>query len=218
MFSTDEPRIGFILGTGPSLTQQQIEAIAPYRKFGANLTYRLGVDVALGCNWQFWDTYYSDAVKHGGMLWTTRKESAEKYEKLNYIEERWEPGLSVDQNYVCAHHGSGPQVLNLAYHYGVRVFCLLGWDMRYPGKVTDRRYNGLRHYFGEYPKHLQHWPKTGDNGEFTGLIKEMETIRPKDYGIKIINCTEGSALKCFPMMSLSRFLSEYQNDLEWYTG
>lgn len=180
------------------------------RKFGANLTYRLGVDVALGCNHQFWRHYESDAARYVNVArWTTRPELRGVYPWLRYIEERWEPGLSTDRRYICAHHGSGPQVLNLALHYGCEVMLLIGWDMRFSGKVDNRTYQAPRHYFGEYPEPLQHWPRTGPNGEMTGLIREMETIDPADYGIEIVNCTPGSALRHFPALPLEKAVERY---------
>lgn len=210
LFPEGRPRVGLIVGTGPSLTIAQLHLAAHLPKFGANLAYRLGVDVALGCNWQFWEHYKDDAAKYVNVAkWTTRPELRGKYPWLHYIEERWEPGLSVDKSWICAHHGSGPQTVNLALHYGCEVMLLVGWDMRYSGKVSDREYLGERHYFGEYPEPLQHWPRTGPNGEMTGLIAEMESIVPSDYGIEIINCTPGSAMRCFPMMPLEEALSRY---------
>lgn len=196
-----------IVGTGPSLTPEVIQTIkgSGLPLFGCNNAFKLGLDVHLACNWQWWDTYWNEIKDDPCEKWTPRKESAEKY-GINYIEERWEPGLSKDRSYICAHHGSGPQIVNIAYNYGVKRMILVGWDMRYPGKRTDREYTEKRHYFGEYPQNLQHWPRTGPNGELTGLIKEMETIKPEDYGIEIINCTPGSAMKCFPYQSLSECL------------
>lgn len=209
LFRGHEPRIGVIYGTGPSLTPEIIEQTSHLRRFGANLTYRLGVDVVLGCNSQFWDHYYDDSLQYDCQRWTTRPIAKQGvWPEVSYIEERWEDGLSTDLAYICAHHGSGPQVVNLAMHYGCKVMLLVGWDMRYPGKVSDREYTGNRHYFGEYPKELQHWPRTGPNGELSGLIREMETINPSDYSIEIYNCTPGSAMKCFPFRSLSGYLSD----------
>lgn len=191
-----------IIGTGPSLTDSQLEQVSHLRKFGVNNAFRLGLDVHLACNWQWWDRYWPEISDYDCYKWTPRLASAENY-GLNYIEERWEDGLSTDPSYICAHHGSGPQIVNLALHYGIKKMILIGWDMRYPGKVNNRQYTGKRHYFGEYEKELQHWPRTGPNGELAGLIKEMETIYPEDYGIEIINCTPGSAMTCFPMGELS---------------
>jgi hypothetical protein len=74
--------------------------------------------------------------------------------------------------------------------------------MRFPGKITDRNYTEPRHFFGEDELTKTHWPKTDPNGDLGGLIKEMETIIPSDYGIEIINATPNSAMTCFPMMSL----------------
>jgi len=210
LFSEDSPRVGIILGTGPSLTTKDINIVKDWQSegkcklFGCNNTYKLGLDVHLACNWQWWDHYWHDIKHYDCDKWTPRKESADKY-SINYIEERWEGGLSTDNSYICAHHGSGPQIVNIALHYGVKVMLLLGWDMRYPGKVTDREYKEQRHYFGEYPKELQHWPRTGADGSLDGLIKEMETIKPEDYGIQIINCTPNSAMTCFDFGELKEY-------------
>ena len=204
---------GVIVGTGPSLTDKQLKAVEHLPKFGVNNAFKLGLDVHLACNWQWWDRYWDEIKDYPCDKWTPRKESAEKY-GINYIEERWEPGLSADKSYICAHHGSGPQIVNIALHYGIKKMILIGWDMKYPGKVTDKHYTGKRHYFGEYPKELQHWPRTGPNGELAGLIREMETINPSDYGIEIVNCTPNSAMTHFPFRSLSGYL----NDLERSKG
>lgn len=201
LFSENEDRTGIIIGTGPSLTKKQLDKVDKYRKFGVNNAFRLGLDVHLACNWQWWDEYWHEIKNYDCHKWTPRIESAEKY-GINYIEEIWQPGLSKDKQFIHAHHGSGPQIVNVALHYGVKRMILIGWDMRYPGKVNDRQYTGKRHYFGEYPQNLQHWPRTGPNGELAGLIKEMETIKPEDYGIEIINCTPGSAMTCFQMDDL----------------
>ncbi|MFV1983008.1 MAG: hypothetical protein ACC657_05645 [Thiohalomonadales bacterium] len=205
LFSENEPRIGIIIGTGFSLTIEQIQQVRHLKLFGINKAYQFDVDVMLACNSEFWDHYWFDIAKYKCHKWTPRLNSAKKY-NLNYIEEVWQEGLSTNNNFIHAHHGSGPQILNIALHYGVTKMALIGWDMRYPGKISDRQYEEKRHYFGEYPKELQHWPRTSENGNLSGLIREVETIKPHDYGIEIINCTKDSALTCFPYQSLSEFL------------
>lgn len=201
LFSHDEPRIGVIVGTGPSLTKVQLDQVKHLKKFGCNnAIFDCDLDVHLACNIEWWDHYCKATEKHRCDKWTWDKATAEKY-GLNYIEGRWGDGLSTDPNYIHYHHGSGPQILNLAYHYGVKTFLLIGWDMCYREK---------RHYFGEYPEQLRHFPKTGPNGELTGLIKEMETIKPIEYNINVINCTPDSAMTCFPLRSLSECLNEYK--------
>lgn len=203
-----------ICGTGPSLAQyadlaNEYKQQGKVRIFGANLAYRyVDVDVNHACNKEFYDHYWPiDDRLSGGRFdkWTTRTELIGKYPGLEYIEEQWLDGLSTDPSYIAAHHGTGPQLINIALHYGIKRMLLIGWDMRYNGKKTNTEYTGLRHLFGEYPKNLQHWPKTGNNGELEGLIKEMGTIIPEEYGIEIINCSPGSAMECFPMGRLEDY-------------
>ena len=209
LFQADEPRVGIIIGTGPSLTAGQLAQVRHLRKFGANRAYEFGCDVVHGCNYQFWDYYWPAVAETGAAMWTSRPELNGKYPGLNYIQERWEQGLSTDPSYICAHHGTGPQLVNLAYHYGCEVMLLIGWDMKYPPRADRYNYIGKRHYFGEYPESMQHWPiGIGAGGELDGLIAEMATIHPEDYGIEIWNCTPGSAMRCFPFRSLSESLSD----------
>lgn len=205
MFSENDDRTAVIIGTGPSLTDDQLELCSHMPRFGVNNAFQLGLDVHLACNWQWWDEYWPEIKDDPCEKWTPRKKSADKY-GVNYIEEVWIDGLSTNKTKIAAHHGSGPQIVNIALHYGVKRMLLIGWDMRYPDKVSDKQYKSDRHYFGEYPSKLQHWPKTGAQGQLEGLIKEMETIKPEDYGIEIINCTPNSAMKCFPMGNLEDYV------------
>jgi len=166
--------------------------------------------VVLGCNWQFWDHYWDKIKDFRCHKWTSHPAlQAKRPEGLRWIEGRWETGISTDSSYIHYHHGSGPQILNLAYHYGCRIFLLIGWDMRYPGKVTRTQYTKPRHFFGEDALTSKHFPNTGNEGELAGLIDEMATIRPENYGITIVNCTPDSAMTCFPMMGLDEALERY---------
>jgi len=171
--------------------------------FGANRAHEIfNCDVVHGCNHQFWHHHWPQIKGHSFDKWTTRPELEGVYLGLEYIEERWEDGLSSDPAWISAHHGTGPQLVNIAYLYGCTRLLLVGWDMRFHGKKSPKEYT-KRRYLGEDPLTLNHWPRTGDNGELAGLIKEMETIKPEDYGIEIINCTSGSAMHCFPMGELN---------------
>jgi hypothetical protein len=203
-----EGETAIVCGTGPSITPEIIKAVddSGHRIFGANRAWEIfNCDVVHGCNHQFWDYYWPQIQEQSFDKWTTRPELEGKYPGLEYIEERWEDGLSKEQNWISAHHGTGPQLVNIAYLYGCTRLLLVGWDMRYLGKTGQHQYTA-RHYLGEYPKEMVHWPQTGPNGEQTGLIEEMGTIHPEDYGIEIINCTKDSAMKCFPMGDLKDYV------------
>lgn len=164
-----------------------------------------------GCNWQFWHYYWPRIKYYHCDKWATLDhDRLAGFPGLNLIESRFMDGLSRDKSYIAHHHGTGPQLINLAYHYGCEVILLIGYDMRYPGKVDRFTYNGERHYFGEDALTEKHWPiYVGDDGALNGLLKEMVTIHPQEYGIEIINCTPGSAMTCFPMMDFDDALDRY---------
>jgi hypothetical protein len=195
-----QSEIGIILGTGPSLDAAAVTwAVDKKRKkgwplFGVNNIYQIvpEINVHLACNPEWWDEYWPKDIELRNPsfdTWTWHKPTSEKYD-IGYIEGRWGDSLSKDPTYIHYGHSSGYQILGLAYHYGIREFYLLGYDMAYPpGKP--------RHYFGEYPKALYHNPKTGPNGEFLGLIKQFETIDEDDLGIEVINLCQTSALEHF---------------------
>lgn len=211
-----------VAGTGPSLTPDQIDlcnrarAAGKVRIFAANRAHEvLDADVLHACNWQFYAAYYDRLKDKPCDKWTTRPELKGKYNGVEYIEERWHGGLSKDPSYIHAHHGTGPQTVNIAYLYGCTRILLVGWDMRYPGKVdsSNRNYAEPRHFFkdegfppGEDALTITHWSRTDPDGTKFGLINEMSTIKPEDYGIEIINATPGSAMTCFPMKSLEECL------------
>lgn len=198
---------GIIIATGPSLTKEQLEW-AYYRwfhrgwpLFGINNVYQRVpyLQVHMACNPEWWDVYGEDVkeVSPTSEKWTWDKPTSEKYD-INYIEGLWGDSLSKDPSFIHYGHASGYQILGLAYHYGIREFYLLGYDMSYPpGKP--------RHYFGEYPKALYHNPRTGPAGEFTGLIRQFETIDESDLGIKVFNLCETSALNHFEKGNINDF-------------
>jgi hypothetical protein len=64
---------------------------------------------------------------------------------------------------------------------GAKVVCLLGFDLHSPGQ----------HFFGEHPKPLR--PTTPERMAI--FRRQFERYHPK--GVKIVNCTQGSALDCY---------------------
>lgn len=194
-----------IIATGPSLRepeliwarQRQVED--GYAVFGVNNVYQRypWLDALMCCNIEWWDLYWQrDEMLRIAPFdrWTWDKHTSERY-RIDYCPGVWEDSLSKDPSCIHYGHASGYQVLGIAYHYGIREFHLLGYDMAYPpGKP--------RHYFGEYPKALYHNPRTGPNGEFTGLIKCFETIDEADLGARFYNYCPTSALEHFEKRSL----------------
>lgn len=231
--------IGVVLGTGPSLTTEQIQTVKEYRDtpgtrirtFGVNTVFKadLFLDVFYACNPEFWREYYPhdprlrDLVLGGYTeCWTWDLDTAKHY-GVNHIPGRWSGGkrnvtsFSTDPSVIHYGHGSGYEVLNLAYLYGCRYLVLLGYDLRYPGDYDPvARTSAPRHsdVLGEYPPGLQHWPgRSGRNvdpktKEITGLLDCYRTIDCDTLGLRIVNCSPGSALDFFETGDLERVLYE----------
>lgn len=206
-----------IVGTGPSLTADVIQQLQRTRLplFGCNNTYQvLKLRALLACNPEWWDYYYPrDINLRLGTFgkWTWDKPTAEKY-GLAYIRGEWAEGLSKNPEVIHYGHSSGYQLIGLALHHGVTEFVLIGFDLAYRGGYSGiAQKPGIgRHFWagGEYPPELQHWTKTdiGPNGELNGLLKCYRTIKPADYGIRIINCSPNSALDFFETGALEEWI------------
>jgi hypothetical protein len=204
-----------IAGTGPSLTPEAIALIKRTRLpvFGCNNTYQvLRLTALLACNIEWWDHYYpTDPQLRLGSFgkWTWDKATAEKY-GIAHIRGEWGDGLSTDPEVIHYGHSSGYQLINLALHHGVTEFVLIGYDLRYPPGYDGFKQvaGGERHYWGEYPPALQHWTKynIGPGGELNGLLDCYRTINTDQYGIRIINCSPGSALDFFETGRLEEWI------------
>lgn len=198
---------GIICGTGPSLTPQAIELInsSPHLKCGCNLTFQdIALDVFYACNEEFWD-YYGPDLKHRTFKKYTRVPYVAEQYGAQHIEGVWKPGLSTDSRYIHLGHGSGYELLGPSYHCGVREFVLIGYDLKFPKGYdgNQQKAGGRRHYFGEYPKQLQHWTRTniGPDGELNGLLDLYRALKKQmdsgEIDIRIINCSPNSALDFF---------------------
>jgi len=197
------------IGTGPSLTQEQINA-AQRKGFalaGCNNVWRLcGLDIHYACNEGWWDEYWCDELKqYAAEKWTCNLDAAKRY-GLNWIAEKNAPGLSADPSVIHHGHGSGYTLLNLVYLMGATRIVLLGYDMKYAPDYDGRTQqigSTPRHYFGEYPARLQHWPKVHvRNGVHVELLDLYRSVARQGL-VEIINATPDSALDCFPKVPIS---------------
>ena len=204
-----------IVGTGPSLNDEALQLVnaSSLPKFGCNNVYQdVQLTALLSCNEIWWSFYWQhdEALRNGDFeKWTWDKPTAERY-GLSHISGKWGDGLSTDPEVIFYGHSSGYQLLGLALHHGITEFILIGYDLRFPKDYdgTKQITGGDRHYFGEYPKELQHWTRfhMGKDGELNGLLDCYRTIEPSDYGIRIINCSPGSALDFFETGELSEWI------------
>lgn len=200
------------IGTGPSLTQAQVDTARDkgFVLYVCNDAFKLAPDAALlhACNWQWWDARWDQVKDLPCEKWTTRRESADKY-GIHYIDEKpglHGEGLSEDPSFLYHGHGSGFQLLGMAYRAQPARIVLLGYDLKY---APD--YDGFghqpgstpRHFFGEYEPALQHFPRFNiRDGVHMNLLRIYTAAAERPLRCPIINCTPGSALVAFPMAAI----------------
>jgi len=229
-----EGETAVIIATGPSINKDQISAISDaksrdrVRIITINNAYQIApfTDIQVACNHNWWQHYLEndhDLKNLKSDCWTRLFEWEKRnpkreipqflkdYDTIKLIDVTIKDGLSTDPSLVHFNHGSGPMALNIATLYGFKKIILVGHDMKFA-----RDYDGAngkvgstpRHYFGEYPKSMQHFPRSknsvDENGVIVGLIKVYEsTIRDLiNMNVDVVNCTPNSALNCFRKSTL----------------
>jgi hypothetical protein len=90
--------------------------------------------------------------------------------------------------------------ISYALAAGEKRLALIGCDMRVVGNRV--------HYFGDHPSGLR---QTTDYGQFLPDFDRAAKQLPA--GVEILNCTEGSALRCFPFAKLEDVIHERNRTL-----
>src|SRR3990172_714287 len=183
-----------VFASGPSMTPTAAAAVraAGLPALATNNTYRLApwADVLYAADDAWWQEH-PDAlgfrrVKVGGgnppdpRVMVLRNTGAEGY----------------DPDPTCFRTGgnSGYAAVHIAAQAGARRILLLGFDMR----------GG--HWHGPHPKPLRTTPPP----TFGRWIERFETLAAEleKRGVQVINCTPGSALKCFARADLVKALEK----------
>jgi hypothetical protein len=86
----------------------------------------------------------------------------------------------------------------MAHKMGAERILLLGYDLKYAPDYDGRSRkvgSSPRHYFGEYPASMQHWPSVQvKGGVHVELLSLYKSIFEQGL-VEIVNCTPGSALQ-----------------------
>lgn len=213
-----------VLATGPSLCEEQVSVVRKVWLEGwckvltLNNSYFLAPwsDIHIACNDNWWDYYWNDPTVMGmhADKWTRYEHQANKY-NLHYIDSIVKPGLSKDSSVVHINKGSGPMAINFATLYGFTKIILLGHDMKFAADYDGRNKkvgSEPRHFFGEYPEVMQHFPQHKDSvapdGTLQGLIDAYDSMVPDLGGIDVVNCTPDSRLTTFRMGNLEEEIYE----------
>lgn len=181
--------------SGPSLTQADVDAC------------RGRVDAAIAVNTAYTLAPWATALYAADLEWWKWHKGAVAFPGLRYsvsagaagwgvkiLRNGGTDGLALDPSTLRTGRNSGYQALNLAVHFGAKRILLLGYDMQTGPK-------GEAHFHGKHPRHRI--------SPFGIFLRKFETIaRPlKDQGIEVINCSQRTALKCFPRLTLEQALA-----------
>ncbi len=190
-----------ILGGGPSLTQNQVNAVKHLPVIAVNDAYKLApwANVLYGCDakWWKWNDPFFRGTK-AALKWNA--ETGAFHNGWDDVERRdihalastGTLGLESSPNSLRTGMNSGYQAINLAVHLGGRQIILLGFDMK--------AINGKDHWFGAHPDGVAP-PYDSMRGCFPSLVDPL-----KKKGVEVINCTPDSALDVFPKMELAKCL------------
>lgn len=190
-----EPRwsgLCIVAATGPSLTPEIADACRGHRIVAVNDAYRLlpFADVLYACD-RKWIEHHEGCSEFRGEKWSSHQPRCN--EKLDVagkygwrlVQGQTAHGFSIDPAVIHYGRNSGFQAINLAILFGAIRIVLVGFDMR--------TVNGSTHFFGDHPDEIKNGPMYGSFiPHFERAAKQMPA------GIEILNCTPGSALKCFP--------------------
>ena len=191
-----------LIGGGPSLTVEQVEQVraARVRVIAVNDAYRLApfADVCYFADAEWWG-WHKD--RPAFQSFAGRKcsiaDSAAKIadQAVHILRNAGSRGISTDPGAVCTGHNSGYQALNIAILAGAKTIILLGFDAREP--------TGKTHWFGDHPKIEQ----VAAYADFRKAFSAAENAI-KAAGVRVINCSPGSAIDSFEKLPLETALME----------
>lgn len=189
-----------ILGSGPSLDDDQCEAVRRWRGgarrvIAINNTFRKApwADVLYACDEPWWLVHHVDVKQmFHGEQWS-QDERAIRFGGIKHIESQRLPGLGKRPGIIHQGGNGGYQAINLAYQAGARRIILLGFDMK--GTHWHGKHVGLPNT----PDWLfERWKEN-----FVVLAKDL-----KEEGVEVINCSPGTALQAFEKQELAPVLGE----------
>lgn len=193
--------VTFILASGPSLTQADIDRVRGLGKVVAinNQIFNAPwADVLYACDCKWWREY-ADKIP---AEFTGEKLTFSRYgyrwgAKTVASRRSKSPDDGFGVGYIHTGKNSGFQALNIEINLGTRVVCLLGYDYQHTG--------GKRHNHADHKNGL---------GNATGVVEWLEYMRSAandTRGTRVVNCTRDSAIDCFERMDLEAFIVEYCN-------
>lgn len=190
-----KPNVWACIASGPSLVPEDIDYCREqgWHLATCNLSFRLVPDADLfyAMDYQWWDRYGVDVMailSSSCEIWTGNGSTAAKMPWLKRV--RFLPGRGWSDTpgkvYSGDPPGSGEHLLQLVGSKEPDLIILLGYDMQHTG--------GRAHHHEDYPEGMSNAPDVERH------INNYEAAAAS--GVRIINCSRDSALRCFPKIPL----------------
>lgn len=203
---SDRPAV--VIASGPSLADADLECVRRARAadnvrvLSVSNAYKLThawADVFFSADRRWWKQYLPHmrqlGIKNDRLLTCcTQTADLEKVPKIRAVNR---PGLSTTDIHTGGN--SGYMGMSAAFVFGAKRILLLGFDM----KLGDK---GLKHFDGDHPAPLvQAMP-------FAEWLRRFDLAVPelRRHGVSVVNCTPGSALRCFPMSTIDKELARVE--------
>jgi hypothetical protein len=198
-----------VAATGPSLTEEVAARVRRarwpeerVRVVAVNDAYRRlpYADILYACDERWWRVHIESvrSMFHGER-WTTHENGKDSSNGKDGMPAEWNVscvlgkdgrGFSTDPGLIHYGQNSGFQAINLAILKGATRIILVGFDM-----------GGRGHFFGDHPDPLHN--RTDYRAFLPTFQEAARTCR-----VPILNATPGSALDCWPRVTLEEALAD----------
>jgi hypothetical protein len=151
-------------------------------------------DMLYAADMKWWAHYKAQALAFAGQKVTIR--TILPFPEVLSLEQSTAVPFDPRPTHLVSGGNSGYQAVHIAAQRGAQRILLCGFDMK-PAK------DGRKHWFGEHDGNLN----TGAN--FRTWIHNFERLRVAldDLGVRLVNCTPGSALRGIRTMRLAEALN-----------
>lgn len=189
----------FVLASGPSLTQNVCDRIRGRNAIVVNKSFRLAPWAAV---WFFTDGHIYESHREDVRTWAgevvtlSRAAKREQPDKVKRLKGEWTKGFPpIGSPIIRQGRSSGHTAISVAAALGASLIPLLGFDMRLV--------EGKEHHHAEYagPRDLDIYAR-----EFVPAFAGWNDDALQ-AGIRIVNCTPGSAVTEFPFADLDEVLT-----------
>ena len=185
---------------GPSVTQEIVDAArGKCRTIVVNNSYEIApwAEVHYFADFHWW-TWHKDRPAYQAFPGqrVTIENTGQRLNDpaIHVLRNAGSTGISEKPDAICTGGNSGYQVMNIAFLAGAKKILLLGYDMRFVNKRA--------HWHADHPT------KTAEAAYKTYAARYQRAVPQLDkFGVKVLNCSPGSLIQCFPFSTVAAELA-----------